>query len=213
MNLKLLVSGVLLIVAIGIAGFLYRSMSGHSGGPIACTTDAKICPDGTGLGRTGPSCTFPVCPPPNVELPSAGLAFALPAGYIDTLSAGEAALIGAFDKPADSSTNSIMIRQFALGSTTPADFIRGNALLDPSDMPAPATAFTSTMIGSHRFSVVQIGRFEGVVDTAYYLTRENDVLRFDAISRGVDWTNPSLDVTKLPTNLDLRALLATLQGS
>lgn len=28
----------------------------------ACTQEAKICPDGTGVGRTGPNCTFPACP-------------------------------------------------------------------------------------------------------------------------------------------------------
>jgi hypothetical protein len=30
--------------------------------PVACTMDAKICPDGTALGRTGPNCEFPPCP-------------------------------------------------------------------------------------------------------------------------------------------------------
>ncbi|OGH91433.1 MAG: hypothetical protein A2534_01690 [Candidatus Magasanikbacteria bacterium RIFOXYD2_FULL_39_9] len=29
--------------------------------PIACTMDAKQCPDGTYVGRTGPNCEF-VCP-------------------------------------------------------------------------------------------------------------------------------------------------------
>lgn len=28
----------------------------------ACTRDAKICPDGTAVGRTGPNCTFAPCP-------------------------------------------------------------------------------------------------------------------------------------------------------
>lgn len=30
--------------------------------PIACTMDAKICPDGSAVGRTGPNCTFAPCP-------------------------------------------------------------------------------------------------------------------------------------------------------
>ena len=30
--------------------------------PVACTADAKICPDGTGVGRTGPNCEFAPCP-------------------------------------------------------------------------------------------------------------------------------------------------------
>ncbi|GEM_PF-1923464 len=30
--------------------------------PVACTADAKICSDGTGVGRTGPYCEFAACP-------------------------------------------------------------------------------------------------------------------------------------------------------
>lgn len=30
--------------------------------PVACTLDAKICPDGTAVGRTGPNCEFAACP-------------------------------------------------------------------------------------------------------------------------------------------------------
>lgn len=32
------------------------------GGQRMCTMDAKICPDGTGVGRTGPNCEFAPCP-------------------------------------------------------------------------------------------------------------------------------------------------------
>lgn len=31
--------------------------------PIACTMEAKICPDGSAVGRTGPQCEFAECPP------------------------------------------------------------------------------------------------------------------------------------------------------
>ncbi|MCP4647898.1 MAG: META domain-containing protein [bacterium] len=30
--------------------------------PVACTAEAKICPDGTGVGRVGPDCEFAPCP-------------------------------------------------------------------------------------------------------------------------------------------------------
>lgn len=30
--------------------------------PVACPMDAKICPDGSGVGRTGPNCEFAPCP-------------------------------------------------------------------------------------------------------------------------------------------------------
>lgn len=32
--------------------------------PVACTTDAKLCPDGSYVGRSGPNCEFDVCPIP-----------------------------------------------------------------------------------------------------------------------------------------------------
>lgn len=31
-------------------------------GPVACTMEAKICPDGTAVGRVGPDCEFAPCP-------------------------------------------------------------------------------------------------------------------------------------------------------
>lgn len=30
--------------------------------PVACTADAKLCPDGSAVGRTGPNCEFAQCP-------------------------------------------------------------------------------------------------------------------------------------------------------
>lgn len=31
-------------------------------GPVACTEEAKICADGSAVGRTGPNCEFAACP-------------------------------------------------------------------------------------------------------------------------------------------------------
>jgi len=36
--------------------------SGSTGLPRACTQEAKICPDGSAVGRTGPNCEFAECP-------------------------------------------------------------------------------------------------------------------------------------------------------
>jgi hypothetical protein len=30
--------------------------------PVACTMDAKVCPDGSAVGREGPNCEFAPCP-------------------------------------------------------------------------------------------------------------------------------------------------------
>jgi hypothetical protein len=31
-------------------------------GPVACTADARLCPDGTAVGRVPPDCDFAPCP-------------------------------------------------------------------------------------------------------------------------------------------------------
>ncbi len=30
--------------------------------PVACTMEAKLCPDGSAVGRSGPNCEFAACP-------------------------------------------------------------------------------------------------------------------------------------------------------
>jgi len=206
--------GVLLTVIVFAAGLWYRNAVEHPSQPIACPLDALICPDGTAVSRTGLSCTFPVCPPPNVSLPDIGITFALPQGF------GEARLpdsasVAAYEISTASSTDasSIIIRRYSIEeSSTALATIQQTAIGGASGMPVSATSFSSTVLGTHRFTIVSIERFEGVIDTAYYLAKGTDVLRFDAIDRGADWTNPSLDLTTLPAHSALRKLLTTLQG-
>lgn len=50
-----------------LIGTVFLSGCGSSGGvrpsePVACTMDAKICPDGSAVGRMGPDCAFAPCP-------------------------------------------------------------------------------------------------------------------------------------------------------
>jgi len=35
--------------------------------PVACTMEAKLCPDGSYVGRSGPNCEFAECPAPIFE--------------------------------------------------------------------------------------------------------------------------------------------------
>ena len=214
--MKSLLLGILLIVILGVGGLIYRNAIEHPSQPIACPMDAKLCPDGTSVGREGLSCTFPACPPPNVTLADTGLAFALPAGYVASTATSNASVLATFVSPSlATTTQSIVIYQYPIdASSTALDIIQSSAINDASGAPVSPSAFTSTTLGNHDFSVVLLGRFEGVVHYAYYLARGSDVLRFDAIQSGVtNWTDPALDPTKLPVNQDLRALLTTLQGA
>lgn len=212
--MKKLFLGIAVILLVGIGGFAYRNAIERPLAPAACPLDVKVCPNGTSIAREGASCTFAACPPPNVSLPDVGVAFALPEG-VQAVTSSDPAGIAMYETPTVSTSEkgSIIINRFAItASTTALDTIKKTAIGDASGLPVPATSFTSTVIGTHRFTVVNIGRFEGVVTTAYYFARGTDVLRFDAIDRGVDWMNPSLDVAKLPAHTALRNLLATLQA-
>jgi len=48
-----------------IKGIFSVTDSFEKDGPYACNADAKICPDGSSVGRTGPQCEFAACPPEN----------------------------------------------------------------------------------------------------------------------------------------------------
>jgi|GEM_PF-1203793 len=54
----LLVALVIILIPVGF----YLFKSANNTGPVACTMEARICPDGTAVGRTGPSCDFSPCP-------------------------------------------------------------------------------------------------------------------------------------------------------
>ncbi|HLP43786.1 MAG TPA: hypothetical protein VK145_00735 [Candidatus Nanoarchaeia archaeon] len=63
---------VAIIVLLLIGGSYMVWKKGHlftsnSSEPVACTLDAKICPDGSAVGRTGPNCEFAMCPGENQD--------------------------------------------------------------------------------------------------------------------------------------------------
>ncbi len=51
---------VLLVVLTGAWFGLRFLIDGEE--PVACTQDAKLCPDGSYVGRVGPDCEFALCP-------------------------------------------------------------------------------------------------------------------------------------------------------
>ncbi len=60
---------VVAIVALaGISFWLLKGDGQKLESPVACTMDARICPDGSAVGRTGPNCEFAECP----QVPESG---------------------------------------------------------------------------------------------------------------------------------------------
>ncbi len=208
---------IVLIILVGVGGFVYRNAVEHPSQPIACPLDALVCPDGTSVARTGLSCTFPACPPPNVSLADAHIAFAVPPGF-SVAEVPDAASIAAYEESATSSVSAadIIIRRYTVdASSTPDAIIQQTALDGVSGKPVGVTSFTSSVFGRNRFTVVSIERSEGTIDTAYYpvnLPSGAGVLRFDAMDTGVaNWADPTLDVSALPAHAALTKLLSTLQ--
>lgn len=68
----LLVSIILVVIAL-LAAVAYvigaSYIKNKSGSPVACTADAKLCPDGSSVGRSGPNCEFDACPAAPVATP------------------------------------------------------------------------------------------------------------------------------------------------
>lgn len=63
---------VIVIIAVvvlvgGGATYYYITNSNSQPKPVACAEEAKVCPDGSSVGRTGPNCEFAQCPDIIVE--------------------------------------------------------------------------------------------------------------------------------------------------
>ena len=55
-------AGVTFLLVLAAGGCLLWSDNADMSKPIACTEDAKICADGSTVGRIGPNCEFAKCP-------------------------------------------------------------------------------------------------------------------------------------------------------
>lgn len=61
-TLILMLGGLVLLIGLII---LSRQQFQSGEGQVACTLEAKLCPDGSAVGRTGPRCEFAKCPGEN----------------------------------------------------------------------------------------------------------------------------------------------------
>lgn len=228
--MKQLLFSVVLLAILGFAAFMYRStlenpmhgtnMASSTGA--ACPADAKICPDGSSIGRSGPSCTFAACPLPNVELPQAGVSFVLPAGYKadQNASASDSTILGAYEKVTLSATSSLpdtlVVRRYPIPAGKDANSVMlSQTMYESSGMqPASMQAFTPVIINGKTYQMIVVERFEAVVHVEYYLPRTHDVLRFEALQHNVtNWSDPKLDARTLSTVNDLETMLGTLQSN
>jgi hypothetical protein len=231
--MKNLLIGVVLVVILGGVGFWYRYSKEHAHQDVAtpvatstingqaCTDEAKVCPDGSAVGRTGPNCSFATCVFPNVTLTlaSSTVDFVVPTGYqvspAPAAGAGkDPSLVVSYQKKGTAGSHLLRIYDYIIppGSTA-QNVMLANTILSPLGMPATSTkAFSTALIAGRSFSAITTERFEGQVETAYYLVRPTEVIRFDILEKDVaNWTDPKLIVSSLPEHQSLAQMLATLQ--
>jgi hypothetical protein len=224
-EMKQLFFFVILLAVLGVAGFLYRAtLEGPTHATnmdaTACPLDAKVCPDGSSVGRSGPSCQFAACALPNVEVPEAGIAFALPAGYRADENAygADTSLLGAFIKDSlvgtSTQPDTIIVKRYSIeeGGNANAVMLEHTTYQESGEQPSSMDAFTPVIVNGRTYQMITIERFEGVVDVLYYLPRDTDVIRFEVVQHSVsNWTDPGLGIRSLPAVSALESLLATIQ--
>lgn len=219
--MKQLLAGVVILFVVGFGSFLYRNTVERPGIIAAqseCTLEAKICPDGTSVGRTGPSCEFAVCAFPNIEIVDAGVSFAIPAGYATdgNTYAADAIFLAVFEKSSLSVNpkHTIIVYHYEIPEgKTANDVILENTRYQPADIQAEDfSQFRDLSVNGKTFRETTIERFEALVHSSYYLVRESDVLRFDVTEHDVaGWMEPGLSIRDLPEHTALLALLRSLQ--
>lgn len=219
-RMKSLLAGIVLILVVGIGGFIYRNVAERTGGPepVACTEEAKMCPDGSSVGRIAPSCEFAPCPFPNITLPDAGLSFVAPEGYEQVLlnPGDDTSVLARFTKPSlsESVAHTLILTRYPIGEGESADeVILAHTRYQPADMQAEdLSQFKTSFVNGREVQHTVIERFEGLVHSAYFIPRTSDVVVIEVIEHDVtDWMEPSLEVEKLPEHQALLVLLSTLQ--
>ncbi len=65
-----MVAGALVVVVAAALTVLVVPARIMPQSPVACTAEAKLCPDGSYVGRTGPTCAFSPCPSTGTIVPT-----------------------------------------------------------------------------------------------------------------------------------------------
>lgn len=174
--MKELSLGVLLLILVGFGSFLYQNAKDRppiDRGPFACTLEAKICPDGSTVGRQGPACEFEACTTDAVS-------FAAPTGYIDTLrllSSFVEGRIGFYTKEPNVISNNIVVYAYPKTETRTLESVLTTTIpLSPSDLYPEVEDYEVVTIGDREVYQIVNERFEATVEINYVLDLEEFVV-------------------------------------
>ena len=65
---KNIIIGVLVVIVLVLLAMNFKFTKQEDQGEIACTQEAKLCPNGLAVGRTGPNCEFADCATANIDI-------------------------------------------------------------------------------------------------------------------------------------------------
>lgn len=167
--MKELALGILLLILVGFGSFLYQNAKNNTSGegreePIACTAEARICPNGSAVGRTGPACEFEACPSDAVQ-------YEEPTGFIDSLpilSSIVEGRIGFYTKEPSTISNNITV--FAHQTSEEESFenlLVQKVQLTPSDLHPELEDFEILELDGREVYRIVNERFEATVEVTY----------------------------------------------
>jgi len=169
--MKELMLGVVLVILLGLGSFVYQNALTDRNapeGPIACTLEARICPDGSAVGRTGPLCEFEACSTDPIS-------YTAPEGFKDSLpllSSIVEGRLGFYTKEPSTISNNITIHAFK--TENPEQTLLEKVALTPSDLhPKSIEDFEIVTIGDRDVYRIVNERFEATVEVTYGIFLED----------------------------------------
>lgn len=164
--MKELLLGIVAIVLLGIGSLVYQNavQGPRAEAPTACTLEARMCPGGGTVGRTGPSCEFEACPSDLVH-------FDAPEGFIDSLPVLSSIVpgrIGFYTKEPSTISNNItvFVHEIKEGRSF-EDLLLEQVKLTPSDLHPELEDFEVVELGDREVYRIVNERFEATVEVTY----------------------------------------------
>lgn len=227
---------LIIVILVAIAGVAYY-VSKHElvsmplpvppGEQIFCPADAKLCPDGSYVARSGPKCEFAACPGVAsstvwqiYQQPNEGWQIDYPSSVLtpETLDNGGGVLFQGYPfytGPSDPEPQvpvRIRVYQVATSSAQYQERIIGDVYFDASgEHPQSFSQFKEVVLGNHKFYYINSGIFEGVLSGNYYLVVPQGIYAFLFSSFGVDWTNSQFNPDTEPMHVVVKQMLQTFR--
>jgi len=164
--MKELFLGIIFIILLGLGSLVYQNAVNkpHIEEPVACTLEARMCPGGGTVGRTGPLCEFEACPSDAIE-------FDAPAGFIDSLpilSSMVEGRIGFYIKEPSTISNNITIFVHQTSEEESfEDLLIKKVQLTPSDLHPELEDFEILELDGREVYRIVNERFEATVEVTY----------------------------------------------